>query len=258
MHVDNSFITLTYDQEHLPSTGSLIKKDFQDFMKRFRKAIEPIKIRYFMCGEYGEKFQRPHYHAIIFGYDFPDKTLWKTNNGFKLYRSPFLENEKDPEMWNKGHSLIGDVTFESAAYVARYITKKITGELALDHYINIDTATGEYTYRIPEYVGMSRGRKPDGGIGKRWYLKYKRDLDKDYITIRGVKMRPPKYYDKLQEEDEPFIHEQKILDRKEEMRTKDGKDNTTDRLRVREHLQIKKFQKLIRGFESDNENLLNL
>ena len=72
MQDNNSFITLTYDDQNLPRHGSLDKTHFQKFMKRMREHLSPLKIRFYHCGEYGEKYTRPHYHSLIFGYDFPD------------------------------------------------------------------------------------------------------------------------------------------------------------------------------------------
>jgi hypothetical protein len=119
-HEDNAFITLTYAPEHLPHDVSLNISHFQKFMKRLRKAISPKLVRFFHCGEYGELNQRPHYHACLFGYDFPDKVLYTIRDECRLYRSPMLE-----KLWPMGFATVGDVTFESAAYVARYITKKL-------------------------------------------------------------------------------------------------------------------------------------
>ena len=150
LHEDNCFLTLTYNDENLPKHNSLKLKDFQKFMKRLRKAFGK-KIRFFHCGEYGEKFQRPHYHAIIFGLDFKDKILFSEQNDQKLYISPTLN-----KIWGLGHATIGDVTFQSAAYVARYITKKITGDRAQDHYNEINYETGEIlSERRPEYTTIS-------------------------------------------------------------------------------------------------------
>ncbi len=73
LHENNCFITLTYDNTHLPSDGSLHYKDFQLFIKRLRKKFGNTRIRYYMAGEYGENFGRPHFHACIFGHDFHDK-----------------------------------------------------------------------------------------------------------------------------------------------------------------------------------------
>jgi len=124
LHQNNCFITLTYDDEHLPKDLSLDHREFQLFFKRLRKANPHIKIRYYMAGEYGSTRGRPHFHACIFGYDFHDKKLFsRTSAGSLLYRSQELE-----KLWPYGYSTIGDVTFESAAYVARYIMQKQTGK----------------------------------------------------------------------------------------------------------------------------------
>lgn len=180
LYDDNCFLTLTYDDNHLPENNTLVKKDLQDFWKRLRKAIAPLKIRYFACGEYGEQFQRPHYHACVFGWSPPDKKLYTIRAGSRLYISPLLAH-----LWPFGFHTIGDVTFDSAAYVARYITKKINGEPAKEH----------YNGRLPEYVVMSR--KP--GIAADWIRKFYGDVyPHDYIVIRDkFKCRPPRYYDQI-------------------------------------------------------------
>lgn len=174
----NCFITLTYDDEHLPADGSLCVKDFQDFMKRLRFKFKGHKIRFLHCGEYGTLNKRPHFHALLFGFDFPDKKLWSlTPRGDKVYRSPILE-----ELWTDGFSTIGAVTFESCAYVARYVTKKVTGELAEEHYQG----------KAPEYITMSR--RP--GIGSEWFKKYHSDVfPNDFVVLKdGRKIATPRYY----------------------------------------------------------------
>jgi hypothetical protein len=144
MHPENCFITLTYNDLHLPDDRSLNYEHFQLFMKRLRKMIrdEDIraagdgvpffrKVRFYMCGEYGEKLGRPHFHACIFGYNFPDRKFWqKTSSKSSLDRSAILES-----LWPYGYSSVGNVTFESAAYVARYIMKKVGGDAADEHYM---------------------------------------------------------------------------------------------------------------------------
>lgn len=192
-HSQNCFITLTYNNDTLPSNLSLVKKDFQDFMKRLREKVSPLKIRFFHCGEYGEQYERPHYHSLIFGLDFSlDRYVYSVHNGNKLYRSPLLESA-----WTLGNSMIGDLTFESAAYVARYILKKVTGKAAADHY-------GD---RLPEYITMSRGNRlsTEGGIGSRWFRQYQGTVIRDdHVVLRGgIKLRPPKFYDKLYEKHHP-------------------------------------------------------
>ena len=163
LYDDNCFITLTYDAEHLPADGSLNKKHFQDFMKRLRSRFVERRIRFYHCGEYGVQYRRPHYHALLFNFDFVDKRLFKEVNGHRLYTSDDLAL-----CWKLGFSSVGAVTFESAAYVARYIMKKVTGDPAEDHYRGVNSETGELTRLLPEYTTMSR--RP--GIAREWYERF--------------------------------------------------------------------------------------
>ena len=181
LHKENCFITLTYSPEFLPEDGTLVKEHFQKFMKRLRKRFGS-GIRFFSCGEYGKKLQRPHYHAILFGFDFPDKELFCVRNGERLYISKVLQ-----ELWPYGISSIGSVSFESCAYVARYCTKKITGKKAKEHY-------GD---RLPEFTLMSR--RP--GIAANWIEEFSDDVyPHDFVvTSKGKKVRTPRYYDKRME-----------------------------------------------------------
>ena len=187
LHDKNCFLTLTYDDEHLPKGNSLNVDDIQKFFKKLRRRIEPDKLRFFQCGEYGSLNARPHHHCIIFGYDFPDRELFFQGVSGNVYRSAMLE-----DLWPYGYSSIGDVTFESAAYVARYVLKKINGKDSDEHYKG----------RKPEFITMSR--RP--GIGAAWFDKYKSDVyPKDFITIQdGLRCRPPKFYDKLYEVNHEF------------------------------------------------------
>ena len=159
-----------------------------------------------MAGEYGENFGRPHFHACIFGYDFHDKKFWKrTPSGSKLYRSDNLE-----VLWPFGYSSIGDVNFESAAYVARYIMKKVTGKKSSEHYEEINDETGEIVKRVPEFNKMSL--KP--GIGAEWYKKFKSDVfPHDYVVVRGKKMKPPKAYDKMYKKSNPYEYDELLYKR---------------------------------------------
>lgn len=242
LHEKNCFITLTFDDSNLAKDGSLHVRDFQLFMKRFRKKFPGEKIRFFHCGEYGSKFSRPHHHACIFGFDFPDKELWSVRDGVKLYRSFILDS-----LWGQGYCTVGDVTFESAAYVARYITKKVNGSKSYHHYATgIDYSTGELIMRKPEYITMSR--RP--GIAHDWLIKYSSDVyPDDSVLIRhGVKVKPPKYYDSIYDSigdlDKVKVQRKiKASQRKE--------DNTTDRLLVREEYQKLRFKQLKRSFEND-------
>lgn len=239
MHTENCFITLTYDDAHLPSDRSLHYRDFQLFIKRLRKRYPGRRIRYYMAGEYGENFGRPHWHACIFGLDFDDKKLWKrTSANSLLYRSENLEL-----LWPFGYSSIGDVTFESAAYVARYIMKKVTGKNAAEHYQEIDPDTGEITNRTPEFTKMSL--KP--GIGYEWYKQYTSDVyPHDYVVVRGKKVKPPKYYDKKYKIDNPYEFDELLYIREKSAKLNYA-DNTLERLAVKEQVAKAKLQKLKRN-----------
>lgn len=237
LHEDNSFITLTYNDESLSESRSLVPRDFQLFMKRLRKMHEPKRIRFYHCGEYGERFGRPHYHACLFGHDFEDKKLWKKSNDQDLFRSEELET-----LWPYGHSSIGTVTFESAAYVARYIMKKISGPAAERHYRYIDPETGEIFDRVPEYTTMSR--RP--GIGRGWLDRFSSDVyPGDFVVLNNKKLRPPKYYDQQFELMYPGDMEKIKRDRKLSL-NKHKENNTPERLRVREQVQLKRLELLPR------------
>ena len=225
LHEDNCFITLTFNPESLskrrPKIGpttkpeerisghqmSLDKAEFPKFMKRLRKHFGYEKIRYFHCGEYGDRYHRPHYHAILFGIDFDDKEFIGLRGGNALYRSRTLE-----KLWPFGYSSIGSVTFESAAYVARYVMKKATGLEALDNYYAPDDDTGELIQVLEaEYTTMSR--RP--GIGAGWFERFGSDVfPSDFITVNGKKFPAPAYYDKLLERIDPAAYEVIKDDRK--------------------------------------------
>ncbi len=196
---DNCFITLTYDDDNLPANNSLDKTAFPKFMRRLRKKFKHQRIRYYHAGEYGDQFGRPHYHACIFNLDFPDKTPWSLRGDQQVYRSALLE-----KLWPYGNSEIGSVTFESAAYVARYIMKKVLGDETAKtlRYEHTNTTTGEITRQQPEYATMSR--RP--GIGKNWFDKYRCEVyAADSVIMRGKEMKPPRYYDGLYELQEPEL-----------------------------------------------------
>lgn len=237
LYDNNCFITLTYNDKHLPPDRSLDVSVFQKFMKRLRFKYSDQTIRFFHCGEYGELNGRPHYHACIFNFDFPDKEVWKISNGHRLYVSKSLE-----ELWEFGFSTIGDVTFESAAYVARYIMKKITGDAAEAHYERIDPTTGLVTRLKPEYTTMSR--RP--GIGKGFFDQFSTDFyPHDYVVVNGVKVRPPKYYDGLLELTRPYEFDA-IKERREVNSFLHVDNNTPDRLRVREQVKLAQLSQLKR------------
>jgi len=234
----NSFITLTYDDAHLPEDGGLHHRDFQLFLKRFRKNHPDLTIRYYMAGEYGENYGRPHFHACIFNYGFNDRSYLKTMpSGSKLYTSRELER-----LWPYGFSSVGDLTFESAAYVARYVMKKVTGRKAESHYETMNPSTGEIFKRRPDYNKMSL--RP--GIGAGWFDKFRSDVyPHDYVVVNSAKPKPPRYFDKLLKRVDSaayeYIKEQRELDNREF-----NPDNLPTRLAVREIVTEARLSSLTR------------
>ena len=238
MHEENCFITLTFNDEALNSRKnpqSLDVEEFQKFMKRLRKKVGK-KVRFFHCGEYGEKNGRPHYHALLFGYDFPDKKLWSKRDDVMLYTSQQLQ-----DLWPHGFVTIGNMNFHTAAYVARYIMKKQTGENSEEHYTRWDPLTGEGSQIKPEYCTMSR--RP--GIGATWLEKYKADVyPHDYVVINGHKVKPPRFYDKQLPEDEyEQLKAQRIAVADDPI---DKYGPEMDKLWVSETIKIKALEKLVR------------
>ena len=230
----NCFLTLTYDDEHLPQDGSLDFDHLTKFLKRFRKKFSKDRIRYYAVGEYGAKLSRPHFHIIVFGFDFPDKWLWSVARGEKLYRSPSLES-----LWTYGYSSVGSVTFESCAYVARYVQKKLYG-------VDREDVLKHYGGRIPEAARMSR--RP--GIASAFFHEFVGDIyPKDFITVKGRKYKPGRYFDMLYKKEHPEEMLQVRIKRLESALEKID-DCTPGRLAAREMVQQDRVKKLIRGFES--------
>lgn len=236
----SSFVTLTYDDENITSDKSLCHSDFQKFMKRLRKANEKVHrngsvgfdfgsfichfddVRYYMCGEYGEDLSRPHYHVIFCGLDFYDKKFYKmTKSGEKLFTSAVLE-----KLWGKGYCPIGNVTFDSAAYVARYCLKKVTGKGAEEHYGGLKA----------EYSACSHG------IGKEFFKKFRDQIvNQDGVVVNGVMRTPPRYFDKLlaiDDEEKYCLVKQARIDRM--LGHED--EFVSSRLRDEEIVQKAKFQ----------------
>lgn len=244
LHQYNSFITLTYADDNLPFGGSLVKKHFQDFIKRLRRHIDYVytaeTLKYYMCGEYGDAFDRPHYHACLFGWDFPDKQIATQRDGIPLFSSELLTR-----LWPYGHSSTGEVNFETAAYTARYCLKKVTGKQADDHYTRYCPTTNATHEIEPEYNAMSL----KDAIGKNWFEQYANDVyPHDETICNGHPVQPPKYYDKLLDESDP-----ELLAKLKKNRIKKAQQNRADstpaRLAVREQVQTLKAQQLLRTYE---------
>lgn len=268
LHEDNCFITLTYNDEALdldnhPENRSLDHRHWQLFMKKLRKRFGP-GVRFLMCGEYGTWCRscwkhpnvceceetkpgpgRPHFHAILFNFDFKEKQLWKHVNGLPLFVSPALQ-----ELWPQGFSSVGAATFQSAAYVARYITKKVTGPAGTDHYSVMEPRTGELISLRPEYLRASTGgRSGQKGIASQWLAEFSDDVwPDDFVVVEGKRLRPPRFYDRQLEVVDPDLH-QKVKRQRVAASRLHSADQTPDRLVVREKVQTAKLNRLKRVLE---------
>lgn len=239
---DSCYITLTYSDEFLPPGGSLSVRDCQLFMKRlgkWRRSETGKGVRYFLGGEYGETNLRPHYHALLFNCAFPDLIpIGRNVRGEPLYTS-----QKLAELWNgMGHVSIGEVTFDSAVYCAKYALKKVNGDGADDHYTVYD-GDGVVHRRQSEFALMSR--RP--GIGAGYYEKYGSEVRAhDSVVVNGREVRPPRFYDTRTLS--VAGHNDALLlcccvacrnkRKRKRMAVLNKADNTEDRLRVKESLAI--------------------
>lgn len=255
----SSFVTLTYRPKHeatreevaqgyyIPDDWSLDKKHFQDFMKRLRKEYSDRKIKYFHCGEYGKickhgidleavrcpvcKLGRPHYHACLLNVQFDDLQEYATQNGVVRYTSSTLES-----LWKRGFVDVGKLEFQSAAYVARYMLKKVTGDNAEEHYTRVDVETGEVVELQPEYATMSNG------IGKEWYEKYKKDVfPSDVMPVpgHGNVHKAPRYYEEMYKAEFPEEHEKL---KKKRMKYKEENPQEFEPDRLKSKYIVKKAQ----------------
>ena len=256
-HDSNYFLTLTYDNDHLDTVRryycdengeayeslSLNPKDLQDFVKRLRRNLDyhnGDKIRHYSCGEYGSQTHRPHYHLIVFGLQLDDLVeLKRSSLGF-----PYYTSEKIRKLWPYGNHLICNMTFETAAYVARYCTKKLNGDFE-DFYkiFNIE----------PEFSHMSK--RP--GIARQYFEEHKDEIYQyDELFLRmdkgGSRNKPPGYFDHLYDiENHEKMHEIKESRKKvAEMMEKLRQANTTlspeEQRVMRKQLMEKRLSMLVR------------
>lgn len=241
MHKDSCFVTLTYNDKHMPPGGSLQLRDVQLFMKRLRKAKEPNKVRFFLGAEYGDDNRRPHYHALLFNCSFSDRLFFNRNSrGEPLYTSRELETLWSRDGESMGFCTIGEVTVDSAVYCAKYALKKLNitehsspeaKEEWCRRYEVFDEDGVCYT-RKQEFALMSR--RP--GIGAGYLEKYRSEMvAHDNVIIDGREVPLARFYDvKLQGEYPGAMSENKRLRKRAAVLNRE--DNTQERLRVKERL----------------------
>lgn len=220
------FLTLTYDDEHLPPafpvddlTGeilsvhaTLVKKNLQDFFKRLRKNTGQ-QFRYYAAGEYGSQSYRPHYHVLLFGLKLNDLSVISKN----FAGQPYYVSDMIQKCWTAGIHILGPVTWQSASYVAQYTMKKATHGFSKEYY--------EKAAIVPEYQTMSL--KP--GIGFQYYFNHPDIFDYNYFDVQtpqgGRRMTPPEYFKKKYREEHPKEYLKRSLDMRKEVE-------------VREHLKM--------------------
>lgn len=166
-HQHSIFVTLTYDEYNIPSGYTLKKKHLQDFIKRLRYYLEPRKIKYFACGEYGEKSYRPHYHAILFNVGFDD--------------IEYIKNAWSFCDWSTQTHAFGEANIKSIRYCSKYIDKSYSGKIKKQFY-------DDHNLEIPFKLQSK-------ALGKNYALKIKDRINKLFeITVQGKSMPIPRYY----------------------------------------------------------------
>lgn len=229
-HASNCFITLTYSNDYLPPNGSLVKSHMQGFFKRLRARFPDWPMKYYHCGEYGDKLGRPHYHVLLFGFDFPDKVYRCSRRENDYYESDILHS-----LWPFGKCILGNLTYRSAGYVARYATKKQYG---------LKRWRGK---RIPEYATMSNG------IGRQWFLNNYQDVySYDQIIImnhknKPMRHKPPRRYDEWFKEIDPKRYCE--IKQMREHYAESFPEDSSERLKAREDCKLDCLGRLFREYD---------
>lgn len=258
----SKFVTLTYKNEMLPEHGCLVQRDVQLFMKRLRIHKERVykglseeerkvhfplgpRVRHVICGEYGEENGRPHYHALLFNCDFGDMVFFGRNKrGEALYTSVELSRLWSVDGQEIGHCTVGEVTFDSAVYCAKYSLKKVNGNDADIHY-EVVSDGGEVVRRPSEFA--IRSTRP--GIGGTFFDKYGPEIvANDSVIVNGREVRPPRYYDLRAKKSGLVSHEGNSVlckcsvcankRKRKRLAVLNRHDNTPARLRVKERLMV--------------------
>lgn len=261
MHEDNWFITLTYDDEHLPMSivtysrhsyefgcwSPLLYEDFQAFEKRLRSYMKYHYnldgFRFLMCGEYGPKNGRPHFHVIFYGLPLPDiQKIKDVTVGGKSYT--YLSSEIIDKCWGKGFTTIGEVNWETSAYVGRYVMKKMSN---LEEYDYCKLCYDNGWEPLPPEM-REASRRP--GLGRPFYDENKDDIYKyDKVMLpNGKTPQPCSYFDRIYDLENPellqAIREQRkykalISEANERSKFKNSKEY--------DEYKNKKYEKLVRS-----------
>lgn len=240
LHDENCFVTLTYDDDHLPKDMSVSIRDLQLFFKRLRKELSYYdrKVRYLACGEYGSRNGRPHYHLLLFGFVPGDNVLCSTGNLFSTYSSALISR-----LWPYGFNVVGSLTEKSAAYVARYTVKKAKS-------LDGEREDG----RTPEFITCSR--RP--GLGTGWIEKFFPDVyNYDYVVMKnGAIARPPRFYDKWLS-----LNHEKLFDRIKSERQLFAENHVQDisalHIKTIEEIMQIRTKKLVRNLDDSGKDFIS-
>lgn len=252
-HEANCFFTLTHDDATLPPWGSVRLRLVSEMIKRLRTRIAPIKIRFQAMSEYGPRTFRPHYHGLLFGYDFPDREIFGRSAAGELrYVSKELS-----EVWGLGFAECSDLTPRSVRYCAKHNVDKLNGPLVDEtFYSPVDPVTGEVGSRERERSIYSN--RP--GIGASWLDEFESDcFPSGYIIEDGRKVAVPRYYKKRLKgrfnlpgsDNSPSllvpVDDAAVMARKSKAAALDrAADNTPERLAVREEVKLLSLNRLKR------------
>lgn len=225
LHKEAIFLTLTYDDDHLPEPPLVAVRDAQLFLKRLRKHLgHQTPIRYLLCGEYGERTKRPHYHALIFGWRPDDAVRLRDTHAGMVFTSATLSG-----IWSAGLHEFGSVSPASAGYVSRYTTKKI------------------FELGAPGAEFLLSSRRPPLGIS--WLVQHYREVyPVDGVRLAGKLYRPPVAYDRWLEINHPYLYTE--VQRARLVRAHDLKyvdEQTIQRLVVRETIKLDQVKFLKRS-----------
>lgn len=233
----SSFVTLTYSDEHLPKNQNLHYPDLQDFWKRLRKKVGAL--RYYSVGEYGDKTNRPHYHACIFGHAFTQDRVILRTEPYLLWTNPLLQ-----ETWGLGHVSVGELTYQTALYTASYVTKKLGYK---KRYVQLDCGSGELLDMVQPKALISNGGgrksalRPQSAIAKQWLEKHgKHVYNHDAVVINGTQQKPPRYYDKWLKDHDPDKHSEIKEERNENVTPQTPEELRARAINARARKRLKK------------------
>lgn len=254
LHRSNCFWTVTYDDPNLPPGGSLRMSDVSAFLKRLRRRVEPVKFRFQAMSEYGPRTFRPHYHGLFFGFDFPDRKVFRrTDAGVLSYTSDLLT-----EAWGLGHCEVSDLTIKSVRYCAKHNVDKLDGALADEFYSRVDPVSGE----VFELERESSRYSNRPGIGAGWLAKFESDcFPTGFVISNGKKVPVPPYYKKVLKDRFKLrgsdagerllvpVDDFMVMSRKAKARARSPEvvaNSTPDRLAVREEVRVLALKRLKR------------